>query len=194
MKLIIDSDVCKKYNTSMEELLFLILSSNKCNIPTIKARIPPIYGVENKFNDWQFYLTDKGEELINNIIVESEPIVQKQGNRFENLAKQLREIFPAGKKDQHNYWRDSVKVITTRLQKFVKIYGDEFTDEQIINATKRYVESFNGNYQFMKLLKYFIMKTEDKNGEKIEESQLLNYLENDDEDVVYNNDWNIELR
>ena len=46
----------------------------------------------------------------------------------------------------------------------------------------------------MKLLKYFIMKTEDKNGEKIEESQLLNYLENGDEDIVYNNDWNIELR
>lgn len=194
MKLTIDSDVCKKHGMSIEEVLFLILSSNRSNIPTIKARIPPAYGIENKFNDWQLYLTDNGEQLINQIIIESEPVIKKQGNRFEELAKQLREIFPAGKKDQYNYWRDSVKVITARLQKFAKTYGSDITDEQIINATKRYVESFNGNYQFMKLLKYFIMKTEDKNGERIEDSQLLNYIENADEDVVYNNDWNIELR
>lgn len=194
MKLIIDSDICQKYGMSVDEVLFLMLSSYKSNIPTIKARIPPLYGVENKFNDWQFYITGEGEQLINKIIVESEPIIKKQGNRFEELAKQLREIFPSGKKDQYNYWRDSVKVITARLQKFAKIYGSDITDEQIINATKRYVESFNGNYQFMKLLKYFIMKTEDKNGEKIEESQLLNYIDNADEDLVYNNNWEVELR
>ena len=69
----------------------------------------------------------------------------------------------------------------------VKKFGDKYSDEDIIEATKRYINSFNGDYRFMQLLKYFILKRVIVEGEIEETSQLLSYLSNSNEDE--RQDW-----
>ena len=92
-------------------------------------------------------------------------------DKLGTLADKLRNLFPEGRKNGGNYyWRDSTEIIKGRLATFFKRYGEKFTDEQIVEATENYVKSFNGNYQYMQLLKYFIFKDDN--------SQLLSYLSN----------------
>jgi hypothetical protein len=64
------------------------------------------------------------------------------------------------------------------------------------------VASFNGNYQYMQLLKYFIWKNKVTGeevvrgrivGEVERQSQLAAWIE-DSEDKAGNNDWDVSLR
>jgi hypothetical protein len=120
--------------------------------------------------------------------------VIKRADRYELLAAQLREIFPKGRKEGTSYmWRDSNSIIAKKLKALVSKYGECFTDEQAINATRKYVESFNGNYRYMQLLKYFISKKVVNDGEVEETSQLLSYIENEGQSD-YNNEWTAELK
>ena len=96
-------------------------------------------------------------------------------NRIE-LAKRLKDLFPKGKKNGTNIpWTDSPTVISLRLERFEKLF-DKYSDEQIYKATKAYVDSFQGNYSYMRVLRYFIFK-DTKDGYL---SDLDNYLNGGD--------------
>ena len=73
------------------------------------------------------------------------------------------------------------------------MYGTKYTDEQIINATQKYVNSFNGNYAYLKLLKYFIWKDERLKGESVQ-SLLADFIENESSEDTTNTDWTVELK
>ena len=84
--------------------------------------------------------------------------------------------------------------IARKLKNLVAKYNCKFTEEEAINATKAYVESFNGDYKYMKLLKYFLLKTPINNNGDIEvQSEFMSYLEN--KDYINRNDdnWTIDL-
>ena len=78
----------------------------------------------------------------------------------------------------------------------------EKSDEEILDATKRYVASFQGNYTGMRLIKYFILKddvkpSEDGQGHVEQISDLATFLENkeSEEEVVTNDDsWLMNSR
>lgn len=107
------------------------------------------------------------------------------------LAEKMRELFPKGKKDGTNYqWRDSKIIIAQRLVAWKKMFCIDATDEEIIDATRRYVASFNGNYSLMRLLKYFIMKKEVDSYSSELASLLENGTEQDDGGV---DDWTVQL-
>lgn len=110
--------------------------------------------------------------------------------RLSNIAQAMQKEFPEGKKSSKYYWRDSTKVITQRLALFIKKYGD-YDDEDFVNAAREYVKSFNGNYEFMQLLKYFIYKKDTNTGE--ESSQLASYLDNAGESSLQEKDWTTNL-
>lgn len=115
----------------------------------------------------------------------------KVHNLFK-LAEGMREIFPSGKKPGTDYyWKDSTPLIAERLSLFIKKYGDTYTDEEILNATRKYVESFNGNYKFMHLLKYFISKKDPETKEN--KSELLSYLENAGQEDILSDNWTSSL-
>lgn len=139
----------------------------------------------------RYSITREGVDIIEQVVLNSE----FKGNnitysRYENLALKLRELFPEGKKAGTNYyWRDSVATIAKKLKALVKKNGECFTDEQAITATKEYVSSFNGNYQYMQLLKYFISKQKVVDGTIEEESQLLSYIENAGQEAKHRDDW-----
>lgn len=102
------------------------------------------------------------------------------------LANQMRQIFPEGRKGGSPYtWRDSPKLIAQRLQIFFSKF-DEYTDEQILEATRKYVESFSTDKTYMQLLKYFIWKRDLATGEY--RSDLAALIENPEQDIN-NDDW-----
>ena len=117
---------------------------------------------------------------------------ESNDNRFTKLADKLRELYPTGRKSGTQLqWRDSTAVIAKRLKAFVKRFEVDFSDEQYIDATRRYIESFNGSYQFMQVLKYFIMKSGVEDGMTITNSQLLSFIQNTEADTT--NNWTTQL-
>lgn len=195
MKYIIDEDVCKKHNISLEGFLYLLtLVLNK---PITQDTIKEVWNlgaiVIDKTSNGKILsasLDKTGENIVTEILEDS-VISRTTDNidRFLVLAQKLIELYPKGKKPGTAYmWRDSKIVIAKRLKSLYNRTKADFTDEQAINATKRYIESFNGNYTYMQLLKYFISKRAIIDGATEEVSQLLSYIENEDSTQL-DNDW-----
>lgn len=195
MKYIIDEDVCKKHNISLEGFLYLLtLVLNK---PITQDTIREVWNlgaiVIDKTSNGKILsasLDKTGENIVTEILEDS-VISRTTDNidRFLALAQKLIELYPKGKKPGTAYmWRDSKIVIAKRLKSLYDRTKADFTDEQAINATKRYIESFNGNYTYMQLLKYFISKRAIIDGATEEVSQLLSYIENEDSTQL-DNDW-----
>lgn len=186
MKFFVDTKYIKEYNIEFDSMLILlsIYFNKPLRVIEYPEDIKGYYGINPDLN--KPYLTQKGVNLIEDLFIKSEFTDKKENRSIEELANSLREIFPKGKKPGTAYmWRDSTMLITKRLQAFIKKYG-EIDHNKVIMATKKYVASFNGNYTYMQLLKYFIFKDD--------ESQLLSYISNDDEEeITYGNEWD-ELR
>ena len=198
MKLTIDSEVCEKNGLTLNEFLVLYLTSSKVDInKEIESLVNKGVASRDLFSEGNLIFGSKDKDLVTKIIVDSDKNVQDNTLRLKELAKALQELYPQGKKEgTQYYWRDSTNVIEKKLKSLVKKYGNCFTNEQAIAATKKYVDSFNGNYHFMQLLKYFISKNVVKGGEVEEQSQLLSYIENmnqaDTQQLSI--DWDVELR
>ena len=149
--------------------------------------------------DGELYITPGWSDKIDNILLDSDKSIPTSSG-IEHLAERLMNLFPKGRKEgTSHYWKGNKKEIILKLRKFFKLYGNKYTYDKIIEATERYVNSFNGNYRYMRVLKYFIYKSEKKVDENgigyIEDvSQLAEYLENnDDTENVNSTEWNNEL-
>ena len=189
MKYSIDENIAKQHHLSLSELLLLLLVKDGCNIPKMLENLMKRECVvKDMFND--YLITQHWNDEVQKILLESDEDVPKD-NDLNYLVGQLRELFPKGIKTGSAAWRGNVREIKLRLQKFFKIYDNRYSDEELIEATRKYVESFNGNYTYMRILKYFILKDEVKLNEEgcryVEQvSELANFLENEMED---NNDF-----
>ena len=147
---------------TIDEALLMLVIHNKADLEIAeKALIQKglITAERNElFQQTGWRLTNKGNEVLDSVIIDSDKEQEPQ-DRLIQLASKLKEIFPKGKKDGTNYyWTEGVVLIVRRLKLFFKKYGNKFTDEQIIQAAEKYVQGFNGDYQYMRLLKYFIFK------------------------------------
>lgn len=197
MTICLNKQIIDQYNMTIDEVLLMIVLENNVNLDEAqKVLISKGYITVNRnelFLPIGWRLTNVGKDMLNGIIVDSDKHQEPQ-DRLTELATKLKAIFPKGKKDGTNYyWSDGVPLVIRRLKLFFKKYGNDFTNEQIIQATEKYVEGFNGSYQYMRLLKYFIFKEKvGANGEIEGDSELINYIENaDDEDL--RNEWTSTL-
>lgn len=197
MKYIIDEKVCEKHNLTITEVLCLLfLKSCDGNYSDVVSKlIKEEKIIESNTLDSNnidyLYLTPHWDAEVSSIILESDNSVPDK-DRIENLVNKMRELFPKGMKIGNSAWRGNVRELKLRMQKFFKMYGD-YSDEAILKATKAYVDSFNGNYTYMRILKYFILKSEIKQhqndlGEVISQvedvSELANMLDNPEEALV----------
>ena len=208
MKIVLDTEVCKKEGKDTDVILYLLslLSGCKITVSTFEKarqqgmlRFEQMYDPRKPFPEY-VSLTETAEHVVEGLMASSSNVASEE--RCTQLAEQLREIFPSGKKPGYAYtWRDSVSCIADRLKKFFMKYG-EYSDEQVIEATKAYVASFNGNYQYMQLLKYFIWKNKVTGeevvrgrvvGEVERQSQLAAWIEDTPEKST-SADWDIALR
>lgn len=183
---------------TIDEALLMLVIHNKVNLERAeKALIQKglITAERNYlFQQVGWRLTNRGTEVLDSVIMDSDKEQEPQ-DRLIQLATRLKEIFPKGKKDGTNYyWADGVALIGRRLKLFFKKYGNKFTDEQIVQAAEKYVQGFNGNYQYMRLLKYFIFKEKiGANGDVEGDSELISYIENAGQEENLRNDWTSSL-
>ena len=183
---------------TIDEALLMLVIHNKANLEGAERALIQKGLITAERNDlfqqvgWR--LTNKGTEVLDSVIMDSDKEQEPQ-DRLIQLATKLKEIFPKGKKDGTNYyWADGVALIVRRLKLFFKKYGNKFTDEQIIQAAEKYVQGFNGSYQYMRLLKYFIFKEKvGANGEVEGDSELISYIENAGQEEDLRNDWTSSL-
>lgn len=192
MKLTINSKACENNGLTLEEFIILFLFTKKVDInEIINSLVEKKIAGKDLFSDNSLVLGSKTKQLIEKIILESNDSVKNNTERIKNLAKTLQDMYIQGKKaGTQDYFKGSSAEIVQRLKRFFAEYG-EFTDEQIIEATKKYIASFNGDYKFAQLLKYFISKKVD--GER--GSRLLSYIENaNQKESQQTIDWENELR
>ena len=196
-KIEVNDEICKKHNLSFEEVLVLI-GLKYSTLEILKKLNKERYLINlgsSIFNEPSNHkLSKKANEILSCILAESTEEIAKRVNNIEELADKLREIYPSGKIPNSNYYyRCNRQDIINKLTTFFKKYGTQYTDEQIINATQKYVNSFNGNYTYLKLLKYFIWKDERLKGESVQ-SLLADFIENENVEDISNSDWTATLR
>lgn len=211
MKIILDTDACKGNGRDPDVLFYLLslLSGYPITPSTFeKARQSGFlkfdrpYDPRNLFPDY-VSLSQTGEFVTESVMAKSN-VPANSENRFMALAEQMRALFPAGNKIGQNGskypWRSNATTVADRLEKFVAKYGDH-TDEEFIDATKRYLADYMGKPD-MRILMYFVYKNVEGEkkvvdgrmvGDRDRISPLADYLANKEEDAVPI-DWEIELR
>ena len=192
MNITINEKVLDKYNLTLEEFLVLYLCSKEVDIEGVIQDLIDS-GIVNRdlYNNVSAVVSNNTKELITSIIIDSDKAVVNKDSEFNTLAEKLREIYPKGVKPGTTYlWRDSVPIIARKLKTLVTKFGVSFTEQEAIDATKKYVESFGSDRKFMQLLKYFILKTDKTTGEV--RSDFLAIIQNPDTQVK-EEDWTSSL-
>lgn len=198
MVITIDTDKIKDSDISIDELLYVtsLYLGYAINSDTFKSLNNRGLIVTESFKEgfpYNVSPTKESNELVEHTFADME--IRDTVDRFTILADKLRELYPTGRKaGTQLQWRDSTKIISQRLKAFVKRFGDKYSDESIIQATKKYIENFNGNYMYMQVLKYFIMKSSVEDGMSTTNSQLLSYLDNAGQEEDLSGDWTSTLK
>lgn len=195
----LSEEVIRQNGVCLGEVLLMLAVCNKADLSKAevsliqKGFITAARNEDGQPIGWR--LTNEGSRMIDSVILDSSKEQEPQ-DRLVSLAERLKAIFPKGKKAGTNYyWAEGVALIVRRLKLFFRKYGNKFTDEQIIQAAEKYVQGFNGNYTYMRLLKYFIFKEKIGAAGEVEgDSELISYMENAGQEEELSNDWTSTLK
>ena len=197
MKITLDEKTCLKQKLTLQEALIaaaVSMGNYRSTVDNlINRRIISLNATE---------ITPEWKDTIKKLIGDED-------SRFEALAVKVQECFPKQKmvnsygRESPFYFRCNKTEIKNKLKKFISIYG-EVSDEDIIDATKRYVATYAPKgYVGMRLAKYFIIKDDRKlsadDEVHVEQlSDLATFLENKTEekaeDIVDGDDWLMNSR
>ena len=192
MKLTIDQTILDKNDLTLEEFLVLYLGAKDVDIESVsQSLIAKGLADKDLFSNGRIVVSDKVKDLVSTISIDSDKNVIDKDSEVTELATELREIYPAGRKDGTTYmWRGTTAEVAKKLKTLVVKYGFTINREDVIKATKEYVSSFNGNYKYMQLLKYFILKSvRDADGNVDIKSELMSLIENSDQIDAQRDDW-----
>lgn len=193
MKITIDDKICLKHGlTPNEAMLALVIKTGEMeeDISNMVAR-----GI--LVDKGEYLVTQRWSDVLDEILCNSQNSIEKSDEELLNLAQRMRECFPQGKMPgTPYYYRCNNSEVIKKLKKFFIQYGN-YPDDDIVDACKRFVASFRGNYKYLPLVKYFISKLKDQEDEdgtihKVEYSPLADYLENKEETVTDTSDWNTQ--
>lgn len=165
MKITIDTDVLARYKLTFGEFLALLFPYFEYAYDSNADRLEEVnLAMRNKYDRTFLVISNETKDLIARILTESDPKLEKSPIKdFEALAKKLMEIYPEGNKEGTTYpWRGIEEEIAQKLRVLVVQHDFIYTEEEAINATKQYVDSFKDDSTHMKLLKYFIIRTKDR--------------------------------
>ena len=181
MKYVIDEKVCKKHNLTLSEVLALSLIRSTKNVDKLIESLVKCEKLVkgDMFSENEYLITQRWSDELDAVLLESDTTIPSS-DRIESLVSKMRELFPKGMKVGNSAWRGNVRELKLRMQKFFKMYGN-YDDEAILEATKRYVESFNGDYTYMRILKYFILKSVKDADDNVDIKKLDN---DEDEDLI----------
>lgn len=193
MKITIDDKICLKHGLTPNEVMLALAirtGEMKEDISNMVAR-----GI--LVDKGEYLVTQRWSDVLDEILCDSQSSIEKSDEELLNLAQRMRECFPQGKMPgTPYYYRCNNSEVIKKLKKFFIQYGN-YPDDDIVDACKRFVASFRGNYKYLPLVKYFISKLKDQEDEdgtihKVEYSPLADYLENKEETVAETSDWNTQ--
>lgn len=196
MRWTINEEILAKNGLTIQEYLFLLFNAKGGDVhECVQSLIDKKWGNEDLFDDTKIVMSNNVKDKVFEILVDSDKLVENREDEFNSLANKLRELFPEGRKPGTTYsWRGSTLEVSRKLKNLVVKHGCQFTEEEAIAATKAYIESFNGDYKFMKLLKYFILKTPRNNDGDVEvQSDLMTFIENKHMGQRENGNWAVDL-
>lgn len=182
--MLINETNIKKQGLSLEEFLYLLLLYKGANLSKVKKLLKEKGLIS--LSERGINLTKRGArrlELLKGSLPEKMD--------YNEVAKKLQSIYPEGRKVGTScMWRDSTAIIARKLRTLVEKYQCSFTEEQAIKATEDYVKSFNGNYTYMQVLKYFLLKTRTlEDSERDVASEFMSRLENAGQEDNQSTDW-----
>ena len=192
MKYVIDDAVAEKMGLTLPQILALMLIKTGSDVKwTLSELLDKEAIVAIGTPPTRYMVTQRWSDLCDNVLLSSDKYVPGE-DIIAPIAEKLMKIFPQGKKPgTPYYWKCNKREVTLKLKSFFKLYGNTYTEEQILNAAKDYVGSFNGDYRFMRLLKYFIWKKEDGQGEV---SELATFIDNAGQENEGDNSWVTDLK
>ena len=194
MKVTIDEKVCTKQKmTPQEVMISLAVRSLKKN-ETLDKILENMLNREILVKEGDRYLiTQHWNDVVDEVLADSSGSCKKTPDELMNLAVRIQECFPKmaqpdkfGRPTKY-FFRCNKREIMLSLKRFYEAYGEvieDVTDDDIIDATRRYVaEGAKEGYRGMRLSKYFIFKNEQKKDEDgtgyIDQvSDLMTYLDN----------------
>lgn len=189
MKYVIDDTVVNKSPLKLSELFVLLAVKTGADInDTIHELLKKeaLVVVDNS----RYMITQRWSDTSDDVLLSSERTIPKDEELIP-LAEKLMQIFPQGKKPgTPYYWKCNRREIALKLKSFYKLYGVKYSEEEILSAAHDYVASFNGDYRFMRLLKYFIWKKE--NGEEV--SELATFIDNAGQEDSNEDNWVNQLK
>ena len=179
MQLSIDERQCSKYHLSPQQLLVALAVRSTEDFKALWKDLLQREVIIK--HDGQWMITQRWNDRVDDILMESTGKTESE-DRLTELAKKMRKEYPDGKiPGTSYYYRCNVGEVASKLKRFFLKYGN-YSDDEIIAATRRFVNDKKGDVYFP-LLKYFIWKQKTVRDEwgvgHVEEvSTLATYLEN----------------
>lgn len=192
MRISADQVILDKYDLSIEEFMVLYLNARDVDIGKVMTQlITKGLAQQNLFEDNKLVVSDNIKSLITTISLDSDANVIDSDAKFTELAKEMKELYPKGMKAGTSYlWRGTTAEIAKKLKTLVVKYKFKLNREEVLKATKEYVSSFNGDYRYMHLLKYFVLKAAtDADGNVEIKSELMSLIENKGQMNSQREDW-----
>lgn len=203
MKIIIDEKVCTKHKMTIQEGLIALATRSLGKTFTIDGLLDNMVNREILVKNKDDYaVTQHWSEVLDVIMAESGGCMKNE-DELKELAKKMIDAYPHGVMIDRRtgrptpyYFQCNNAEVRAKLKSFYNRYG-YYPDEEILDAERRYVARWNGNYQQVgfRQLKYFIFKQDKETGEIT--SPLLDFLENKEsgEEGVNNEDsWLMNSR
>lgn len=206
MKVTLDEKQCLKNKLTLQETLIALAMRAGDVKKTVDNLLAREVIVER---NGEYLITQHWNDVVEEILCDSQNNgLDLSDERLTALAVKVQECFPKQKmryasgQESPFYFRCNKTEIKNKLKKFLTIYG-EVADEDILDATKRYVATYTSkSYLGMRLAKYFILKDDRKIGADevvhVEQlSDLATFLENkveEGESVVNGDDWLNNMR
>jgi len=161
MNLILKTETFLRNNLTDDEVVYLLMLSKKIDEESVQKSLESkgfITRDGNIFGDYR--ITEAGIKTINNIVLDSNDKVPKATDKdLLALAGDMIALFPKGYQQGNKYaWRCSPAACVERLRGFFLKFNNNYTNEEILQATKNYVEHYKDSGQ-MRILIYFIWNT-----------------------------------
>ena len=199
--LVLNFDILKNFNITVEEFLFLYNISQNKEISIINVDINELQNkklikiIKNK-DEKNYILREKSQKLIEFLTVEIDNSLKKNKTIVKKSDRAINADIGERINDFRIKWKGlkpgfgsmgSLKACKLKLTRWMKENPD-YSFDNILEAADIYISSLNGDYRFLQRADYFIFKQENN---REESSRLSAYV---DEIGVSNNDeWTSTL-
>jgi len=196
--LVLNFDILKAFNISVEEFLFLYSISEKSIINTNNIDLEKLQQQQLikiiKADEKIYILREKAIELIEFLTIEIEGSIESNKKTIKKSERAINKDIRGRLPEFRDKWKGlkpgsmgSIKSCEMKLTRWMK-ENPKYSFDDILRAATIYLEGLNGDYRFLQRADYFIFKQENN---REESSRLSAFI--DEIDMKANEDWTTNL-